>query len=247
MRRALAWETVIVLGLSLGKSGIYSILSLTRKLLAGPLREQTTSLNTSRVPEQPWIDLAYQLAGIVFPLVPVLACCYLLAHVHTPPEGWVSGLGMEWGWRQIGGGVGLAALIGIPGLAFYIGARAIGINTTVAAANLAENWWTVPVYVLVAFGNGLLEEIVMIGYLLCRWRQAGMATWHAVALSALIRGSYHLYQGFGGFIGNVVMGAVFGAVYAKTKKVWPLVIAHGLIDVAAYLGYSVLAGRVGWL
>ena len=26
-------------------------------------------------------------------------------------------------------------------------------------------------------------------------------------VSALIRGSYHLYQGFGGFVGNLIMGA----------------------------------------
>ena len=39
-------------------------------------------------------------------------------------------------------------------------ARQLGINATVEPANLAENWWTVPVYVLSAAMNGVLEEVL---------------------------------------------------------------------------------------
>ena len=34
-----------------------------------------------------------------------------------------------------------------------------------------------------------------------------------VVASALLRGSYHLYQGWGGFVGNAIMGLVFAEYY----------------------------------
>lgn len=66
-------------------------------------------------------------------------------------------------------------------------------------------------------------------------------------MSALIRGAYHLYQGFGGFLGNLVMGLVFGLVYRRTGRVGPLIVAHTLLDVVAFVGYALLRGHLSWL
>jgi membrane protease YdiL (CAAX protease family) len=68
-----------------------------------------------------------------------------------------------------------------------------------------------------------------------------------IITSALIRGSYHLYQGFGGFLGNVVMGLFFGWIYTRTKRVGPLVVAHTLLDVVAFVGYALLKDHLAWL
>jgi membrane protease YdiL (CAAX protease family) len=68
-----------------------------------------------------------------------------------------------------------------------------------------------------------------------------------VAASALLRGSYHLYQGFGGFVGNAIMGVVFALVFLRTRRIGPLIVAHTLLDVVAYLGYTYLSGRVSFL
>ena len=87
----------------------------------------------------------------------------------------------------------------------------------------------------------------MVAYLFRRWTQVGWNQWTVIAVSALIRGSYHLYQGFGGFIGNAVMGAVFGWIYTRTKRVMPLVIAHTLLDVVAFVGYALLKDHLAWL
>ena len=65
--------------------------------------------------------------------------------------------------------------------------------------------------------------------------------------SALLRGSYHLYQGFGAFVGNAVMGVVFALFFLRYKRVLPLVIAHTLLDVVAFVGYTLLRDRVGFL
>ena len=134
-----------------------------------------------------------------------------------------------------------------PALAFYLLARQLGINTTIVMADLTEAWWTIPMYVLAAFMNGCLEEVVMIGYLFTRWRQAGWQPAVIVVVSALIRGTYHLYQGFGGFISNLVFGLLLGWLYTRTRRLWPLMIAHALIDVVAFVGYALLAGVADWL
>jgi membrane protease YdiL (CAAX protease family) len=68
-----------------------------------------------------------------------------------------------------------------------------------------------------------------------------------VAASAVLRGSYHLYQGFGAFLGNAIMGVVFALFFMRTRRVMPLIIAHTLLDVTAFVGYTLLHDHVSWL
>lgn len=238
-------EVLLVLGVSLGQSAIYSLLSIIERLTRDvPLNQQTTTINNSVTPDRAWLDLAYQVAGIVFPLVPMLISLYLLKLTGDRAR---IGFDLRRPGFDLGRGFLAAALIGIPGLAFYFIAREIGINTNVAPANLAANWWTIPVLVGYSLMNGLLEEVVMLGFVLRRFEQLRMGPWVAIIVSAVIRGAYHLYQGFGGFIGNAVMGALFGLLYLRTKRVMPLVVTHALLDIVAFVGYSFLSARVTWL
>ena len=250
LRRVLLVETVLVLGVSLGASAIRAVLSIIRKLTAEqPLSAQTTTMNPSVTPDRPWLDLAYQLVGIGLALVPVLLALHLLARELPQPGRARATIGLDLR-RPIPDlllGLGLAAVIGLPGLALYVGAREAGFNTTIAAADLQAVWWAIPVLVLASVQNAVLEEVLMVGYLFTRWAQAGLSTATIVVTSALIRGTYHLYQGFGGFVGNVLMGLLLGWVYTRTRRVMPLVIAHTLLDVVAFVGYALLADRIGWL
>ena len=246
-RRDLLVETWLVLGVSLGASAIWSALSLIRKLTAEvALSKQTTAMNSSVTPDRPWLDLVHQLVGIGLALVPVVLALHLLSCGDRRAR---FALGADWTQpaRDLVRGLGLAALVGLPGLGLYAVARALDLNTTIAAANLTDVWWAVPVLVLAAAQNAVLEEVVMIGYLFTRWSQAGWSTARIMVTSALIRGSYHLYQGFGGFVGNAVMGLIFGYVYTRTKRVGPLVVAHTVLDVVAFVGYALLKDRLRWL
>jgi membrane protease YdiL (CAAX protease family) len=247
-QRGLRRETVLVLGVSLGSSAVYAVLSIIEKLTRPtPLSQQTTAMNQSATPGRPWLDLAYQLAGIVLPLVAVALALYLLNHIHRPAGDVRAGHFVGFDRREPGRdalrGLGLAAVIGIPGLGFYFLAKAIGINTQVSAANLEAVWWSAPVLVLAAIENAVLEEVIMVGYLFTRWRQSGWSWPLVIGLSAVIRGSYHLYQGFGGFAGNIVMGLVLGLVFVRTRRVMPLVVCHTILDTVAFVGYSVLRAR----
>ncbi|MEO7586783.1 MAG: CPBP family intramembrane glutamic endopeptidase [Arachnia sp.] len=248
--RELRVEMLVVLGISLGQSAVYSLLSLINKLtLPIALNKQTTSMNTSATPDRPWLDLAYQVAGLVFPLMPVVLVLYLLWALHRPEGGPFRAMGFDLRepGRDLGWGLATFAGIGVAGLAFYFAARELGINTSISAANLTAAWWTIPVLVLRAIMNGILEEVVMLGYLFTRWRQTGGGVVAILLTSALIRGGYHLYQGFGGFIGNAVMGVLFGWIYLKTRRVMPLVICHALLDIFAFVGYALLKPYIAWL
>ena len=245
--RTAVTETLLVLGVSLGASALWSALSLARKLTADEdLSGQVTSMNQSVTPAQPWLDLTHQLVGIGLALVPVALALHLLARQHAAPHHLI-GLDLRAPGRDLAQGLGLAAVIGIPGLGLYLAARALDLNTTVAASDLSAAWWTVPVLVLAAGQNALLEEVVMLGYLFTRWREAAWSPVAVVVTSALVRGSYHLYQGFGGFVGNVAMGLLLGAVYLKVRRVAPMFITHWLIDIVAFVGYALLASRLTWL
>jgi membrane protease YdiL (CAAX protease family) len=88
---------------------------------------------------------------------------------------------------------------------------------------------------------------VMIGFLFTRLRQLDWNVIAIIAFSAVIRGSYHLYQGIGGFIGNLIMGVIFGLIYFRWKRVGPLIVAHTLLDITAFVGYALVAPHVDWL
>lgn len=244
--RTLVTETLLVLGVSLGASGVNALLSLARKALdERPLSAQTTRMNSSYA-EQPWLDLVYQLVQVGLLVVPALLALHLLWR-EDPRALPRIGLDLSRPGADLLRGAALAASIGIPGLALYLVSRELGVNTTIAAADLQSAWWVVPVLILRAFGNAFLENVVMIAYLVTRWTQAGWNVWVAVVVSALIRGTYHSYQGVGMALGNVVMGLVFGWFYVRTRRVAPLIAAHTLLDVVAFVGYAALADRVDWL
>ncbi|MEO3780941.1 CPBP family intramembrane glutamic endopeptidase [Micromonospora sp. B11E3] len=238
---------MLVLGLSLGKSAVYASVSIVAKLTAeGPLSKQTATLNTSQS-SRPWLDLTYQLLGIAFALLPVLLAVHLLARDPGDPARTL-GVDLRRPGSDLARGAGLAALIGLPGLALFWAAAQLGVNATVVPAALPDVWWAVPVLLLAAAQNAVLEEVIVVGYLVTRLRQLDWRVGAVLAASALLRGSYHLYQGFGAFVGNAVMGVVFGLFYLRTRRVMPLVVAHTLLDVVAFVGYALLPKSwFGWL
>jgi membrane protease YdiL (CAAX protease family) len=245
-RGLLIAEVWLVLALSLGRSGMFALVNLIASATApGRLGDQTAVLNGSRAPGRPWLDLALQLLSIGFGLTPVLLVIYLVVRSgHGMRALGVDGTRLR---RDALWGAGLAASVGGAGLAFYLISYALGVNLTVVAEDLPQVWWRIPVLVLSAAQNAFLEEFVVVGYLMLRLRQLGWGTRSVIGASAVLRGSYHLYQGLGGFFGNVVMGVVFAYVYHRWGRLWPLVVAHAVMDVVAFVGYALLAGHVGWL
>ena len=232
-------ELAIVLALSLGASAIYSLISIVARLTdETSLAQQTATINR-QLSDRQWLDFSYQFFGIALGLAPVALVLYLLWEKKKSPFGLI-GLNLSEPGRDIWRGTWIAALIGIPGLGLYLVSRQLGISAEVIPAAVGEYWWAIPMLLFAAVRASLIEEVVVIGYFFNRLSRLGFSIRSQILLSALLRGSCHLYQGLGGFIGNFFMGLLFGYLYQRWGRVMPLVVAHFLLDAAIFVGYSVL-------
>ncbi len=215
----------MVLALSLLASAVYAVISV----LEAPIRGVTVaSASQSTV-------LARQVAGVVFGVAPAWLVVYL---VRRSGEG-LGAIGLAWDRprKDLALGTALFGVVALGGIAVYLVAVELGVNRFVVPVPPLGHWWTVPVLLLDAAEAALVEEIVAVGFLVTRLQQLRLGAGAAVGASALLRGTYHLYQGFGGFFGNFAMGLLFGLVFVRTRRTWPLVIAHFLLDVGAGVGY----------
>src|SRR5262249_29729083 len=71
------------------------------------------------------------------------------------------------------------------------------------------------------------------GFVFAALRQAHFPVWSVLALSSILFGLAHLYQGRGGMIGTLILGTVFGSVRILYDSLVPVVIWHAGIDIVA--------------
>ncbi|WP_209325883.1 CPBP family intramembrane glutamic endopeptidase [Brevibacterium renqingii] len=239
-RTRLWFELGLVAALSLGQSAVYAIVRLADIATRGPISEAQAKLNTS-LSSRPGFDLVYQLLDIAFTLVPVALALYLLTRDRDPRR-LRARLGAEGQRaRDLGHGLLIFLVIGTGTLGVYASGRALGITAEVQPANLGDHWWTIPVLILSAAKNGILEEVIIFGFGAQRLRQLGYGPWTIIISLAVFRASYHLYQGIGPFIGNLAMGIIFGWYFLRKGRLMPLVWAHFAIDAVGFLAPGVLA------
>ena len=115
------------------------------------------------------------------------------------------------------------------------------------ASGLDSSVGDVLLLVINAWANGFAEEFIVVAWLVSRLRQLQVPWVWVFVASSVLRGSYHLYQGYSAGLGNIVMGLVFGYVWLRTGRLWPLIVAHGPIDAVAFVGYSLAADELDWL
>ena len=232
-KTALRWELFLVVAITFGMSGVRAVLRLVEATLdPEPLNQQNTTLNSAQS-ALPWLDPLFQIlsSGTLFAWGG-LAVFLLLRHVPAQ--------GLRWRFRRgdVLHGVGLAALIGLPGLAFYALALQLNLSTNVEPSGLAGNWAQVPLLVLNSWANGFAEELIVIVWLATRMRQLDISWGWIFVASSFLRGSYHLYQGYSAGVGNIIMGLIYLYYFKKTGRIWPLVIGHALIDSVAFIGFA---------
>jgi uncharacterized protein len=241
-------ELLAVLGVSLGISGISSLLYYIRQEITvrGGISSTTATVVSGTKTTYPWLDLADDLLTLLNGIVPPLLALLLLSR-DPAGRGFGIGFDLRKKLRELAQGAGFCALIGIPGLALVWIAHTLNINASLDVVDYPDVWYRVPYLLMSAFQNGLSEEIIVVAYLLTRLRQLGWTDSRALAASAILRGSYHLYQGPGAFFGNAVMGVIFGWWFQRTRRVLPLVIAHFLLDAVSFVGFVYLHGHVSWI
>ncbi|MCQ9385399.1 CPBP family intramembrane glutamic endopeptidase [Brevibacterium moorei] len=260
-------QLALVALLSLGKSAVYAVVDLADTLSRGPLADAQAQLNTS-ASARPWFDLLYQLLGIGFTLVPVVLALYFMSLDRLPGrDGSQSGqphpgasqpgtvrpgtlravcarIGFD--ARRPGGDLARGALlfivIGVGTLGVYFLGRSLGVTAEIQTNNLGAHWWTVPVLILAAVKNGVLEEVLLLGFCVDRLRRMGAGPWVVVLVLAVFRASYHLYQGIGPFVGNVAMGVIFGWLYLRKLRAVEAIAGPDAADSEAAAGSSGAGG-----
>jgi len=84
-------------------------------------------------------------------------------------------------------------------------------------------------FLLVAVTAGVWEELLYRGFLF--WFFAGSGTIASIAISTIVFGAGHLYQGVRGAMRAFLLGLVFALAYAATGSLWWLILVHAMVDV----------------
>ena len=244
-RRMLRIELVILLTVTFGIQGIRSLLELIDDLMSPvALGDQSVAINQPQASVSV-IDLLTQLTSVAVLVAWGALALFLLARTGIRPA--MVGMDRNRLGRDTAWGAGLAAVIGIPGLLLYLAAVTLNLSKKVAPSTLVDSWWTGAVLILLAVANAVAEESVVVAFVITRLRQFGMHENASLVSAAVLRGSYHLYQGWSAFVGNALMGLLLGRIWQRTNRLWALVVTHALLDIVAFLGYQVLHGHVSWL
>lgn len=148
-------------------------------------------------------------------------------------------IGLEITWLQTLGGLGLA----LAAQAAYVGAfyltYAIAPQVAESASRIILVQGPINTSLMLAISvlNSIYEELFLCGYVITALKDRG-GGWAGIHVSVAIRMLCHLYQGTVGVMSILPMGFLFGVVYVRTGKLWPLIAAHITLDVWAFLSYS---------
>jgi membrane protease YdiL (CAAX protease family) len=172
-----------------------------------------------------------QLLGAAIYQLTILALLGLFLHVR----GWtLERLGLRPTIRESLTGVVLAALAYFAYAALWITAVSLWphLEQLAAATHLLGNDLSVPNVLLVSLVNPVFEEVLVCGYVITALRER-LGVTAAINVSAGIRVFNHFYQGAAGVLGIVPIALLFAYWYARSGRLWPLIVAHAILDVAA--------------
>ena len=160
---------------------------------------------------QPWLSDAKLLKLAAFELV-VLAVIAIIGRLR----GWsFAAFGWRVSWMTTSVGFALF-LIG------FLADRLLPIGFHFRG-NLS---W--PVLLPAMFINAFFEETLEVGYV---FRAFGsFSTWLALAVSAGLRATLHLYAGPPAVLAILGGGILYGLAYWRWKSLWPLFLAHLALD-----------------
>ena len=105
----------------------------------------------------------------------------------------------------------------------------LGVSSALSEEATAAGTLSLSTIILVSTVNPVFEEVLVVGYVMTVI-QRRHGRWLAINISTLIRLAYHLYQGPAAIISIIPMGLLFGYYYARTGKLWPLILAHAFMD-----------------
>jgi uncharacterized protein len=184
-------------------------------------------LNPEAVAEVPPIDNA-RLNGLIAHEVVVLLALGLFLRAR----GWTAErLGISADMRDTVIGVGLGALA--LGMTSLVEAVAGHFAPQMLEAALKFEQVAGPLSVVtvgaVSIVNPIFEELFVCAYVIAALKERKSMAF-AINVSVGLRVMYNLYQGALGILTVGPVGLLFAYWYARSGRLWPLLVAHGLLD-----------------
>jgi uncharacterized protein len=90
-----------------------------------------------------------------------------------------------------------------------------------------------PSFVALAVTAGICEEFIYRGFAMAAFTRTGLPGWGVILVSSALFGLAHLYQGRGGFLGTMILGALFGVLRIVYDSLVPAIVWHIAVDVVA--------------
>jgi membrane protease YdiL (CAAX protease family) len=85
-----------------------------------------------------------------------------------------------------------------------------------------------------ALNAGIVEEMVVLGFVLVTLQQARRPMWEILLVALVLRGSYHIYYG-PGVVGIFIWASVFIWLYLRTRSLVPIITVHFLWDLTVFM------------
>jgi uncharacterized protein len=194
-----------------------------------PIFSSIMSLGAPSGSAAPVFDDAQLLGIIIFEVIQLAFLGWFLRI-----RGWtLEKFGLSFSWRATVAGLALLAFTYLLTLGAQYIAQVIfdyDIAGAIARAPKVDPDLNMQLVFLVSVVNGIFEELFVAGYIITTLT-ARRGMWVAINVSVVVRLLYHLYQGPIGVMTIVPMGLLYGYVYSRTRQLWPLIVAHVLVDI----------------
>lgn len=120
--------------------------------------------------------------------------------------------------------------------------HALGVHSPNPSTSGLPSYYGIA-YVAMAIVAGIVEEIVVLGYLVRRLEQLGMRPLWVVVIAVAVRGSYHLYYGWG-VVPILAWATVSVVLYRRYRRLGPFIVVHMLWDTGLFLAGHVLTAEI---
>ncbi|HEX8408883.1 MAG TPA: CPBP family intramembrane glutamic endopeptidase [Thermoanaerobaculia bacterium] len=142
------------------------------------------------------------------------------------------------GWKLSDFGLRVTMPQTIAGMLLLIGANFVisalyelvrfATNTDPGVATTFQDKLTWPVLIALTLINPLYDELFLVAYNVIAAKEHGAA--FAITLSAAVRFLCHIEQGPITTVTILPLGLLFAFVYWRWRLLWPLIVAHGVMD-----------------
>lgn len=122
------------------------------------------------------------------------------------------------------------------GLLAFMGSSVV--TSLLATGTFPQDSRSIPYFIVTLFGAaqaGILEEVVVLAFVVTTLEQARRPRKEIVVVALLLRASYHIYYG-PGVLGIFIWASVFLWLYLRFRTIIPLIIVHSGWDILAIVG-----------